>query len=570
LTSPWQILAGNLAVVALFVLGWAHARFWLRELPGHARAVLFGLLMGSGTVATMMMAAEIAPGRFADLRGTLLVVASFFGGPIAAAVTGFFALACRTMMGGAGQLIGSIAIVTILVVGLSARWALRRQRLMAWHALVLGLMVGMVNIAMTIASRSEQLALMLVDVALPMALLNIVGTTLSGAVILQARHLASERDLLAAALTQAPDYSYVKDGKSRFAAVNLAVARLHGFASPQALLGKTDFDVAPVERARVLFEDEQKVLATGVPMLDREELLADHNGDLHWFRTSKVPLYDTWGQVIGLAGVTRDVTLDKQLRTDLIESRDLLSYALTEMSDGLAMFDKEGMLVFCNDQYRASFPYTADVRKPGAHIKDILRSVVETGEQVSVPANDPEAWIAEIAANLNRESEEEIALFDGRWLQLRTRPTRNGSTMVVVSDITRIKLAELALHSATDQLKYLVRTDGLTGLLNRRAFDDTIENEVRRTARTGTALSLLIIDIDSFKAYNDRYGHPAGDACLKQVAEHLRQSFKRPADSAARYGGEEFAAILPDTDEDGAYLVAEAFRKALAAARIPH
>lgn len=569
LTSPLQILAGNLAVVALFVLGWAHARYWLRHLPGRTRAMIFGLVMGCGTVATMMMAAEIGAGRLLDLRATLLVLSAFFGGPLAAILTTTLAIVYRATVGGAGVAVGMALIVAVTVLGLVARWLWRRQQVTNWHMLGLGLGVMAINLATALAWGSTQSA-KTISVMVAMATLNLVGTTLSGMVLVQARRFAAERDLLAAALSQAPDYNYVKDVRSRFAAVNLAVAQLHGVSHPSALLGKTDFDIEPAERAMTLFSDEQQIMRTGEAKLDTEELLTDRRGVARWFHTSKVPLYNGQGQVIGLAGVTRDVTSDRQLGKDLTDSRDLLSYALTEMSDGLAMFDQAGCLVFCNDQYRASFPYTAEMRQPGIHITEILRKVIETREQNLVATDDPEAWIAEIAANLNRESEEEISLFDGRWLQLRTRPTPNGSTMVVVSDITRIKLAELALHSATDQLKYLVRTDSLTGLLNRRAFDDTIESEVRRTARNGTALSLLIIDIDRFKAFNDHYGHPAGDACLQRVAELLRNSFKRPADSAARYGGEEFAAILPDTDEDGAYLVADAFRKSLAAAQIAH
>lgn len=526
--------------------------------------------MGVGTIATMLMAAEISPGRFADLRATLLALSAFFGGPVAAAISTAIALAFRAKLGGAGMLIGSVVIVVISVVGLLLRRIVRERQSTVRHAFVLGAMVALVNVIALLISGSDDLGAFIVGVIAPMASLNLLGTTLAGLVMIQARRLASERDLLVAALAQAPDFSYVKDEQSRFTAVNLAVARLHGHADPASMIGKTDFDIAPPDRARGLLADEQKIMSTGEAMLDREELLSDPQGAPRWFQTSKVPLLDGQGQVIGLAGVTRDVTSDKQLRSDLINSRDLLSYALAEMSDGLAMFDRSGHLVFCNDQYRSSFPYTARARQPGAHITDILRSVVQTGKQILVPSQDTERWIVEIAANLQRESEEEIALFDGRWLQLRTRPTPDGSTMVVVSDITRIKLAELALHSATDQLKHLVHTDGLTTLLNRRAFDEGIENEVRRTARAGTALSLLIIDIDRFKAFNDRYGHPAGDTCLQQVASQLRASLKRPADSAARYGGEEFAAILPDTDEDGAYLVAEAFRKSLAGVRIPH
>lgn len=304
--------------------------------------------------------------------------------------------------------------------------------------------------------------------------------------------------------------------------------------------------------------------------MDFEELFVDKSGQERWFSTSKVPLHNAGGQIIGLAGVTRDVTVDKKLRQELVESRDTLSYALAEMSDGLAVFDAEGRLEFCNEQYRDCFPHTGKLRQPGAYLRDILQAVVETGEQITVPRHNPEAWIDAIVANLAVESEEEINLFDGRWLQLRTRPTSSGSTMVVIADVTRMKLAELALHMTTNQLKELVRTDSLTDLLNRRAFDEAIETETRRSARAGTALSLLLVDVDHFKAYNDHYGHPAGDECLRLVSQHLKASLKRPTDLAARYGGEEFTAILPDTDAESAQKIAEAFRRALAESRLPH
>ena len=289
-----------------------------------------------------------------------------------------------------------------------------------------------------------------------------------------------------------------------------------------------------------------------------------------WFATSEVPLHNSAGQVIGLAGVTGDVIVDKQLLLDQMHQRDTMSYALAEMSDGLAMFDAQGRLEFCNEQYRACFPLTGHLRQPGVHLREVLQAVVETGEQITAPQGNGSAWIETIVANLKVESEEEINLADGRWLQHRTRPTSAGSTMVVVTDVTRMKLAELALHTTTHQLKHLVRTDSLTDLLNRRAFDEAIEAEIRRSARAATPLSLLLIDVDHFKDYNDRYGYPAGDECLRRVSQYLKASLKRPADTAARYDGEEFTTILPDTDEEGAFFVAEGFRRALAEAQLPH
>ena len=311
-------------------------------------------------------------------------------------------------------------------------------------------------------------------------------------------------------------------------------------------------------------------LSLAAPPFNFRKSFTGEAGQERWLAPSKVPLHNSARQVIGLAGVTRDVTADKQLPQDLMHHRDTLSYALAEMSDGLAMFDAEGRLEFCNEQYRACFPLTGNLRQPSVHLREILQAVVETGEQVTAPRGDASAWIETIVANLQVESEEEINLADGRWLQLRTRPTSAGTTMVVVTDVTRMKLAELVLHTTTNQLKHLVRTDSLTDLLNRRAFDETIEVEIRRSARAATPLSLLLVDVDRFKDYNDRYGHPAGDECLRRVSQYLKASLKRPADIAARYGGEEFTAILPDTDQRGAFIVAEAFRRSLAEARLPH
>lgn len=108
----------------------------------------------------------------------------------------------------------------------------------------------------------------------------------------------------------------------------------------------------------------------------------------------------------------------------------------------------------------------------------------------------------------------------------------------------------------------VARTDPLTGLPNRRAYDELIDSEIARADRTGDGLALVMADVDHFKRINDRFGHPVGDAVLQQVADHLRRSGRR-ADVAARVGGEEFVLVLPNTDAQGAVLVAERLRMSL-------
>ena len=128
----------------------------------------------------------------------------------------------------------------------------------------------------------------------------------------------------------------------------------------------------------------------------------------------------------------------------------------------------------------------------------------------------------------------------------------------------------LELKQNRDQLVRLARTDGLTGLYNRRTFDDMLQREWRRLARTGEPLAVIMIDVDHFKLYNDTYGHGGGDTCLQRVARAAEGALQRPADVIARYGGEEFIALLPETGLDGAIAVAEAIRAAVANLEIPH
>lgn len=126
------------------------------------------------------------------------------------------------------------------------------------------------------------------------------------------------------------------------------------------------------------------------------------------------------------------------------------------------------------------------------------------------------------------------------------------------------------LDEANRELLRLSSVDGLTGLANRRLFDEFLRREWSRGVRSTNPLALLMCDVDYFKQYNDLYGHPAGDECLRTVAEVLQAGVRRPADLAARYGGEEFAVVLPDTDLAGAEQVAEEMRRNLERRAMPH
>lgn len=127
----------------------------------------------------------------------------------------------------------------------------------------------------------------------------------------------------------------------------------------------------------------------------------------------------------------------------------------------------------------------------------------------------------------------------------------------------RFAQTEAELRNTRDRLEQLVLQDGLTGIANRRCFDQRLQQEWARARRTGAPLSVLLIDVDHFKRLNDTFGHLAGDECLKQLAQTLQTAVNRPGDLLARYGGEEFVALLPETSDSGALNVAERLKAAL-------
>ena len=149
-----------------------------------------------------------------------------------------------------------------------------------------------------------------------------------------------------------------------------------------------------------------------------------------------------------------------------------------------------------------------------------------------------------------------------RYLDIQLRPLKDG-VVVSLTDATD-------LHEAQKRLRHLASTDALTGLDNRREFDEQFRLEVQRARRSGEPLTLVMADIDAFKAYNDHYGHAAGDDCLRQFALILKSVFARELDVVARYGGEEFAILLPGTGLERALSLTERLLQRLAREALPH
>lgn len=189
------------------------------------------------------------------------------------------------------------------------------------------------------------------------------------------------------------------------------------------MVGLTDFDLAPRERAAQLIAAEADVMRTGQALDHFEEYLVEKGKGARWYSTSKVPSRNRQGDMIGLAGVTVDITHKKFLEQELQSSRNMMAQAMAEMSDGLAMFGPDGRVVFCNEQYRALFPKSAYARQTGSHITEIVRAVVRNGERQDLAIDLDEETIQAAGRTLFVNKDKVIPMADGRWLSLRTRVT---------------------------------------------------------------------------------------------------------------------------------------------------
>ncbi len=243
---------------------------------------------------------------------------------------------------------------------------------------------------------------------------------------------------------------------------------------------------------------------------------------------------------------------------------------------GLMVLDASGRIVMWN-QWLASHSGLSAHRVQGSDLfeqfPELRGQRLEQAVQSAMQSNLPQ----QLSPALNRSP---FPLYPtGTWGGERVEqavsvtPFTEGKErfcLIEVSDISTTVGRERQLRGQAEALRAQSYVDGLTGIANRRHFDVALDRELRRAQRNNGQLSLLLMDIDSFKAYNDHFGHQQGDACLTLVAEAFAAMLQRPADLAARYGGEEFAAVLPDTGPEQAAQHAEAIRARIAALEITH
>jgi diguanylate cyclase (GGDEF)-like protein/PAS domain S-box-containing protein len=569
----WNNLLGNLAVVAICTSLWTFSNGRFARLDKDASSLALGIIMAVGTACVMMLPFEFMTGIFLDLRYTFIGISAFFGGPLAVVFPVIVGILMRMSLGGTGV---SLGITHILLSATSCLILWRVAGAKPISIKVLSTVAAAVSLSGTIGFffvvPTARWSIVFPTVVAPFTSALFVSTATAGLAILQERRrlvITNENRIYRAIIEALPDCLNAKDLAGRFVAANPATANLMKAPTAASLLGKTDTDFYPADIAASFRGVELELIRRGKP-LTVEQKFTRVDGNETWLATLKAPIFDEQGSVIGVVTHNREITQQKHMELELATAQAQLQDAVSSMADGLAMFDGRGILRFRNARYLELFPLTADIRDVGSSLKDVLRLAIERGEDHAV-SGCPDNTVERTYAALMAAGTRQFRLADGRWIEARTRQGTSGGAMIVFTDITAAKQAEVNLQTLNNQLTELATTDALTGLSNRRAFDKAIDDLTRHAEQTGEDLALLMIDVDRFKSYNDTYGHPAGDVCLQAISQALTQvAARHPEAVVARYGGEEIAVILPCIQEAEASQMASRLCEVVRSRALPH
>ncbi|MGL4375545.1 MAG: sensor domain-containing diguanylate cyclase, partial [Microcoleaceae cyanobacterium] len=264
------------------------------------------------------------------------------------------------------------------------------------------------------------------------------------------------------------------------------------------------------------------------------------------------------------------------LLSELGESEQRYRSVVTAMSEGVVLQQADGQITACNASAERILGLTSEQIMGLTSVDPRWHCVKEDGSPFP---NEQHPAMVSLRTGLPLSNVVMgIHKIDGTltWISMNSEPllspnqSQPYAVVTTFADITEHKRVEEILRHQAEWERLMATTDGLTQVTNRRGFDERLQSEWQRLMRGQQELSLIMLDVDFFKRYNDCYGHQAGDICLVQVAKAAAQAVKRSSDLFVRYGGEEFAVILPNTDAPGAIAVAEYIQQAIRDLKIPH
>ncbi len=256
-----------------------------------------------------------------------------------------------------------------------------------------------------------------------------------------------------------------------------------------------------------------------------------------------------------------------EIKKNLEKSEVRFQRIIETTIEGILIFDENYKITFSNKKMASVLGYTIDEMLQRPYKSFFPESHLEEENRQENLRRSGQDSVYECCL-LTKESQKHWFLVSANAL-INDAGEFEGS-FAMLTDINERKEMELLLEKSNRQLTELSNKDGLTGIANRRCFDEVLEREYFRLKRSNSKLSIIMLDIDHFKSFNDNYGHVAGDDCLRQIGNVLAGCVSRSVDLAARYGGEEFACILPDTDLPAAVKIAEDIRQKIEELKIEH
>ena len=252
------------------------------------------------------------------------------------------------------------------------------------------------------------------------------------------------------------------------------------------------------------------------------------------------------------------------------QARQLLASCLDTLDVGLEIWDENDRLVLYNKKINLIY---SDFHKPadiGQSFESLLRSKLKR-HLIPAAIGREQEWLAQRLASRGTHKTHTLKELAGnQWVNFYERRTPEGYLVAAWVDMTELVRKEKVLEASNQRLAQQTHMDELTSLANRRRFYQALTTEWQRAARSAAPLSLLMVDIDHFKKYNDNYGHLAGDECLRQVAGVLNRCVRRAGELVARYGGEEFVLLLPGADMAHACEVAQICLDLMDKESVPH
>lgn len=377
------------------------------------------------------------------------------------------------------------------------------------------------------------------------------------------------------------DLICVHDSNCKIKYVSPSIKILLGFSSKEAI-GKYACNLLHPEDVDYIKEQHAHLLETR-NITTKAYRYKKKSGDYIWFESKIHALTNKDGAINGILTISRDVTARVKMEGELKKTNDRLIAILDNGGTGITIRDTNGKLIDSNNTYLNMLGYDnkkevesfinfvpyEERTKDKELMNDLLSGKISSYriEKRYIKKDGTTLWADAVVTLLPPDNSNGAPLVIGMMNDITSRKAFEEKLLTMES---QLKKANEELKEKNKILTGLSFSDGLTGIANRRYFQVSLEKEWKRAQRTFKPLTLLMVDIDYFKAFNDTYGHVQGDECLKTIATTLSNTVNRSTDLVARLGGEEFAIILPDTNEVGGKIIADKLVQAIEELKIPN